>query len=330
MKKILSFITIGIISGFLIPSNSPAEETVKTGVGSMKISGLFQFWYVNDNAENADDTFLIRRTQLQVSGSINAKFKYLIMVDPAKELKENPDYSVDQKSRMLQDVILTYVVDKNNSVNLGQFKVPLSIEGLSSNANLDLAERALFMSVGNYGGNRDIGIMAAGTYPTYEYQIGFFNGEGQNTSDANDGKDVGARLVWKPIPGLHLGMSVYNGSKGDTEVTQDREGLETKYEWQQYAIKGEYMKGTDGNIDKKGWYLLASYKLNQKWQGVVRYEKWDPDTSVDNSKDEKDLTLGINYFMDSNHAKLQLNYIKRDIAQGDNSNKIIGALQIAL
>ena len=75
---------------------------------------------------------------------------------------------------------------------------------------------------------------------------------------------------------------------------------------------------------------MATYSFNRDWQGVVRYEGWTPDKST-STNSERDLTLGINYFMEAYNAKLQLNYIRRDYTSSSNPNEniVMSAVQIA-
>ena len=90
------------------------------------------------------------------------------MVDPAKALTIINSTSGRRDDNIVtgivQDVFLTLTLNKHLNLNAGQFKVPLSLEGLESSAALD-TERALFISDrargGAYGDIRNI-VMAFG------------------------------------------------------------------------------------------------------------------------------------------------------------------------
>jgi phosphate-selective porin OprO/OprP len=79
----------------------------------------------------------------------------------------------------------------------GQFKVPFSLEELTSDLHIDFVERSLINElVPSY----DRGVMAYGNIKQgiVSYSLGSFNGTGQNASDNNGDKDVAARMVIAP------------------------------------------------------------------------------------------------------------------------------------
>ena len=71
-----------------------------------------------------------------------------------------------------------------------------------------------------------------------------------------------------------------------------------------------------------------TYLLAPKIQGVFKFDRFDKDTRVALNR-ENDVTLGLNWFLDGNYAKLQLNYILRDREDGlDIGNQVLGAIQV--
>ena len=157
---------------------APKAPTVESGTGTIKLNGLLQGWFMAGN-EGVRDTFRIRRTELKFTGIITPNFKWTVMVDPSKALAVNNTYttadgrqiikdtSINQAGRILQDAFITYTANSNVNLNVGQFKVPLSLEGLQSSAALETVERALFITDrargGAYGDVRDLGVMAHGS-----------------------------------------------------------------------------------------------------------------------------------------------------------------------
>jgi phosphate-selective porin len=262
------------------------------------------------------------------------------MIDPAKALSLNntfttvsgttvlKDTSVNQASRILQDAFITLSYFKRANINAGQFKVPLSLEGLQSSGQLD-TERALFASDrargGTFGDVRDVGIMLYGPLSKeVDYQIGVFNGSGesQNDVDKNDQKAVAGRLVVRPtfIRGLQLGGSGVwgNGQRAD-RPRRDRLGAESMFVRGPITLKGELMTGSDGAVHRRGYYGHFGYRFDPKFQGIFRIDTWDPDIARENNAanaTERDYVAGFNYFIREKYFKLQFNYLRKTFANG--------------
>jgi len=314
-------------------------NAVEVGIGKIKFNGLLQTWFLAGNG-GLTDTFRIRRAELKFTGEISPHFKWTVMIDPAKALSLNntfttvsgttvlKDTSVNQASRILQDGFITLSYFKRANINAGQFKIPLSLEGLQSSGQLD-TERALFASDrargGTFGDIRDVGIMLYGPLSKeVDYQIGVFNGSGesQNDLDKNDQKAVAGRLVVRPsfIRGLQLGGSGVwgNGQRAD-RPRRDRLGAESMFVRGPFTLKGELMTGSDGAIHRRGYYGHFAYKFDPKFQGIFRVDTWDPDIARENnaaSATERDYVAGFNYFIREKYFKLQFNYLRKTFANG--------------
>lgn len=312
---------------------------VEVGIGKIKFNGLLQTWFVGGNG-GVIDTFRIRRAELKFTGEISPHFKWTLMIDPAKSLSLNntfttvagtsvvKDTSVNQASRILQDAFITLSYLKRANVNVGQFKVPLSLEGLQSSTQLD-TERALFASDrargGTFGDIRDVGIMVYGPLSkAVDYQVGIFNGSGesQNDLDKNDQKALAGRLVVRPpvIRGLQLGGSGVwgNGQRAD-RPRRDRLGAESLFVRGPVTLKGELMTGSDGPIHRRGYYGHFAYLFDPKVQGVFRVDTWDPDIARETNGAnalERDYVAGFNYFIRERYFKLQFNYLRKTFPSG--------------
>ncbi|MGH9933116.1 MAG: porin [Pyrinomonadaceae bacterium] len=310
---------------------------VEVTSGKIKFNGLLQAWFIGGNGGQTD-TFRIRRAELKFTGEMSPHFKWTVMVDPSKSLSLNntfttiggtpvvKDTSVNQASRILQDAFITLSYWKKVNINVGQFKIPLSLEGLQSSGTLD-TERALFASDrargGTYGDIRDVGLMFYGPLTKrVDYQIGIFNGSGesQNDLDKNDQKAVAGRLVVRPsiFRGLQVGGSGVwgNGQRGD-RPRRDRLGAEALFVHGPLTVKGEVMTGSDGAIHRRGYYGHFGYQFNERAQGVFRIDTWDPDISKENtaaSASERDYVAGVNYLVREKYFKLQFNYVRKTYA----------------
>jgi phosphate-selective porin len=300
--KLILCLVIGLLqSGF--------AEFIESGFGKIKLNGLMQFWYQNDNAGTPKDTFRIRRAEIKLGGEIESGIvSWAVMIDPA-QIREDTD-----RKSPLQDFIITLTPYKFCSIDFGQYKVPFGMEGLESSAKLDVIERSALATEFKWTDYRDIGFTIRGDFKVGNIKIhpavGIFNGEGGNKLDVNSSKDFVGRLIVKPTEMIHLGIAHYNGKSDKTKLDNIRTGIEIKFENEPFTVYGEYAIGKSNEKNKQTYYLTLGYKITNSLQVVLRYDWYDPD--IDTKDDEKhEDTIGLNYFIKEHNAKIQFNYIYR-------------------
>jgi len=322
------------------PAKPATANGVEPGYGKIKFSGLLQGWYTSGN-QGVRDSFRLRRAELKFTGDITPQIKWTVMIDPAKSLALNNTYttvagtrvvadtSVNQAGRILQEAFIAYELKPNMRLWVGQFKLPLSMEGLQSSGALDTVERAMFASDrgrgGSYGDIRDLGAMLSGTVnKQIDYQVGMFNGSGesQNDVDKGDQKAVIGRLVFRPaaIRGLQFGGSGAWGRGVRAENPRhDRLGAEVRYSRDKFTFKSEVMRGSDADLNRIGYYAHVGYRATGRIEPVFRVDFWDPDRRHESNASnvaERDFVTGFNYLLAENHAKLQLNYVRKTFPSG--------------
>ena len=329
------------------PVESPAELKVSKE-GFFQPSANLQVWAIASHLANPatpneswTNMLRIRRAELKIKGEIIRKtFGYAVMFDPARLLDfsnktipvtgEEPaptnagSVSVAQppaggSTSILQDAWLTYFNDYAD-ISVGQFKVPVSLEGSGSAAKLYLPERALVSR--KYGDRRDLGIKAEKKFDTFGFTLGVFSGEGQNKLDSNDQKDLALRLEVYPVKDVTLAAVGYTSiTERDLVGTKDRIEGDIKLEKYHALLQAEYIRGWDMNgtpaqhqrVQGQGFYVLAGYTFFDKLQPVVRIGSLDPDVDHDEhgaiAPDPNDETtsyeLGVNYYFKGHDAKLQ-------------------------
>lgn len=301
------------------------KQPAVSGAGNVTFSGLLQVWGSAGDA-GFNDTMRIRRAELRLTGSFQERAAWTVMIDPSKLLSVNSG-AVTQASRPLQDASITLRVSPTLSVVAGQTKLPLSLEGLDSSAALDTVERALFLSDrargGGYGDVRDIGVMARGSLAAkrVDYSLGIFNGSGdsQNETDRNDRKTLAGRLTWRPAAGWQFGTSAAWDGGGDSanHVRRDRFGADALFTRDRLRIKAEYMRGTDGPIDREGYYAHVGWKLTPRIESIVRVDQWDPDTRSDAtaaSARERDYIAGLNFDILQKNLRMQAAAVRKTFA----------------
>ncbi len=317
---------------------SKESKTVEAGFGKIKFGGLLQGWYAAGD-RGFSNTFRLRRAEMKFTGELMPKVKWTIMIDAAKALSLRTTTAtvdgipvirtvgVNQSSRILQDAFITLSYIKRANLSIGQFKIPLSREGLQSSSDLDTIERALFLTDrargGGLGDARDLGVMVFGSLnKQIEYQAGIFNGVGENHNDVdqNDRKAFVGRVVFRPsfIKGLQLGASgaIGNGTR-TANPRRDRLGAELVYDRDRLRIKGELMTGADGDVHRRGYYAHFGYRIFPKVEAIFRYDVFDPDIRREATAatvTERDYIGGVNYYIKDNNLKLQINYVRKTFA----------------
>jgi len=253
-----------------------------------------------------------------------------------------PSIAINQSSNILQELQLSYLLKKaklaanNQYIDLGQFKIPIGYEGdLVSSGALQAVERALMfrqrdLASGGYGDIRETGAQLRGTLGSqFDYRLAVFNGLGerQNNLATSDNKAFVARLVYKPqgIQGLQLGVSGGIGNTRNTGSSQSSPGatradrsvinLFGVYRKNKLTFQSEYLTadsqfvGSTTTRDIKSYYGSLGYLFNPKIEGVFRYDTFDFNRHG-NDDAPKEITLGLNYYIKGNNAKIQLNLVR--------------------
>jgi len=323
---------------FSVPLFAEEKFTLSTNGVEIKFSGLTQIWgttsFSKEKTFGSDPiTFRLRRSELKFSGNIEGeKIGWLVMLDPAA-----------RPSEPLQDLYISLNYIPKTEFRFGQFKFPLSMEGLASTGQLDFAERALV--VRTFADKRDIGAMLSGKFNRWEWQAGAFNGNGQNKTDDNNFKNWVGRVVIKPTNSVNFGASGYWGKEMvffdevrggyvyriPRNDNRFRVAGELKIDYKKLAARAEAIWVADecclnirtftvgGTYYRWGGYSTLLYKFLEKHQFAVRAEWFNPYFS--GGRDNTFITtLGYNFFF-SPRAKWQFNLQSLVEQQGDFENK---------
>jgi phosphate-selective porin OprO/OprP len=286
---------------------------------ALQVSGLLQARYQGYEQPTAINSFDMHRARLDVKGDLDPNWSYEIYTEFAGTTK-------------LLDAYTTYRIADFLKFTAGQFKVPFSAESLNSDAQLEFIDRAQVVEalagrskdvIGNQNG-RDIGAQVGGNFVKlddhylFEYEFGVFNGAGYDvTADNNNHKDIAGRLVIYPLSGLRIGADFYNGqgfyaigTAPAASHKRDREGIDGKYVIDNLTLKAEFDKGTDGSLNRNGWYGQVSYfLLNKKLEPALRYDTYDP-TQISMTDRTTNYMAGVNYYFNQ-WAKFTVDYVDR-------------------
>lgn len=299
---------------FLVQASLAEEKT--SPQPSLKLDSFTQVGYTH--WEEGESEFKIRRARVGLKGDVFKNINYRLQVDATK-------------SPILLEAIVEFSLSSRLGLRIGQFKVPFSLESLTSSSSLDTINRSQAVEnlgpgrdIGSYG--RDIGVMASGKFSKVECFLGIFNGSGINRADLNKQKDMAARLVLHPLDFIQVAAAFYKGHYssdiGVTPVRRDRSGIEVFLNRLRFSLKGEYIFAKDGQTSREGWYVQTGYfVLSKKLQSIIKYDSYDKEREM--AGDKRDvMTVGLNLFFTEN-TKFQINYELHREESGNRSSSVL-------
>lgn len=301
----------------------------------VKLSGYMQARFLSQQEAGKADGLDIRRARLDARGTVTKRWEYKLQ----GELAGSPK---------LLDASISYKYNEWLKLSAGQLKVPFSAENLTSSSKLVSIDRSQVVEalaarskdvIGSQSG-RDLGIQASGSLfrvgdrYAVDYAVGGFNGAGINTGDNNEAKDLAARLLFHPLKNLDIGASYYNGYGRWGNPARDQQRIryaaELAYSFSVIDLRGEYIQGADGSIQRSGWYAqAAAFVYRKSVQLVVKYDTYDPDNSSEKKGDATtNYVAGVNVNINDT-VRFQAAYTNRN-EEGPSVNNDLLAVQLQI
>jgi hypothetical protein len=340
VRIICSTIAILAFSGILLAQGT----TVDT---APKFSGYIRSWYQSDFSTNQGQ-FLVKMARVNVGGNVNEFASYKFMVDAAPLSKFSTTTTTINGTKVLtgasstfSDILLdaqaTIAPVKDLSFSMGQFKVPFSTDNLRGGASIDFVNRPLLTNVAP--ALRDIGFMGSykikGSTPI-DVSAGLFNGTGQNKAEGDRSSNYVSRVNVGIIKGLNAAANYYGGTNAGSDLSIVDLGVDWAVD--QFFVDGEYAmrdsKTLGTTLSSSSYFAYVLYNLQfvdseiKSIVPAVRYESFDPNTSV-SSNEVGRITLGVAVeFAKVSYAQFRINYEKYDYKNGTpNPNKLIFEVQ---
>lgn len=320
------------------------KTTWQTYSRDITMGGYVQAWYTwVDEDAGVDDTFSVGRLYWWMRGDITDKWSVFV----------GPYLSHDF---MLLDAMVKYEHADWLNISAGQFLLPYSYEQLTSSSRIDTIQRAQVTNM--CSNHRDIGVRANGAFAEgkVSYGAAMVNGNGINTTDDNDKKDVIGRVQVQPFldsesspltgllvagafqygeqPWIVTTVDPATGASVDTDIGDEKR---TRYlgtviwNYDKFKVQGEFAQEEleDTNVTMDGYYVLATYDVNVDSmivQPVVKYEEFDPNDAITN--DETTITtVGANLFFGGKKSRLALNYRLIDEEPEVDNNELLAMWQ---
>ena len=279
MKK---SIILALMALTAVSASAQKKQTIElpSWLSNVKLSGYGMTQYQYSGQKNAEsNSFNIRMARISLEGRIADDFYWKTQV------QFNGNTSNLGSSPRMVDLFAEWQKFEYFKVKIGQFKNPFTFEnpmhpidqgfmGYSQNVSklAGFSDRA-----GEHASNgRDIGLQFQGDFlknangrNLLHYQVGVFNGQGINTKDVDNQKNVIGGVWLMPVSGMRIGAFGWTGSyarKGNwTETVADPTSSVTpgatkeithtnevrKLAQNRYAFSFEYKKD--------GWTVRSEY-----------------------------------------------------------------------
>ena len=231
-------IILALMALTTVSASAQKKQTIElpSWLSNVKLSGYGMTQYQYSGQKNAEsNSFNIRMGRIALEGRIADDFYW------KTQIQFNGNTSNLGASPRMVDLFAEWQKFEYFKVKIGQFKNPFTFEnpmhpidqgfmGYSQNVSklAGFSDRA-----GEHASNgRDIGLQLQGDFlknangrNLLHYQIGVFNGQGTNTKDVDNQKNVIGGVWLMPVSGMRIGAFGWTGSyarKGNwTETVAD-------------------------------------------------------------------------------------------------------------
>jgi hypothetical protein len=120
-----------------------------------------------------------------------------------------------------------------------------------------------------------------------------------NRDSNNSDKAIGGRIGFKPSRPWEFGISYYSGAyTSDGRQNLSILDFDAQYRKAGWTVRGEYVRALEetsvDDLNKHGYYAEAAYRLNRKFEPVVRYDRADLDDG--SGHDVSRSTVGLVFY----------------------------------
>ena len=273
-------IILALMALTTVSASAQKKQTIElpSWLSNVKLSGYGMIQYQYSGQKNAEsNSFNIRMGRIALEGRIADDFYW------KTQIQFNGNTSNLGSSPRMVDLFAEWQKFEYFKVKIGQFKNPFTFEnpmhpidqgfmGYSQNVSklAGFSDRA-----GEHASNgRDIGLQLQGDFlknasgrNLLHYQIGVFNGQGINTKDVDNQKNVIGGVWVMPVSGMRIGAFGWTGSyarKGEwTEIVRVPFG--TNFDQVRIITRPDYRKLNQNRYafsfeyKKDGWTVRSEY-----------------------------------------------------------------------
>ena len=332
MKKRLSTLALFVL---MVGMSANAQEKTTKWYDNLKFSGYGMLQYQGVDKEDAEEnTFNLRLLRLMLDGKIGD-------VAWRAQLQGTSNAGPSAATCNLVDLYAEWVKHPEFRVKVGQFKRAFTFENPTNPITQGwFSYGQVVNSLSGFGdrsgekssGGRDIGVQVQGDlFKTaagrnlFHYQVGVYNGEGINSKDKDNRKDIIGGVWIMPVAGVRIGAFGWTGSRGamvdnngeEVSMKKNRYALSAEYDKDEYTFRAEYIHSQGWGAQKVGSNVIDYSKgdkadgfyafgivpvVKSKLHAKARYNTYRQSKTWASSKTYYE--VGLNYFFSKN---LQLN-----------------------
>lgn len=284
----------------------------------------------DDDSDLNYDTSLIN---VGLSGKFRSdKEKYTLLFDLT------PDIFEDFSHRFLLDAHIETTRIKNNTILFGSSRPQVGYEGGNSAKTIPFLTRS--QAARNFSNARKTGVKIDGKYKWVDYEIGGFSSD-IRYHEFFPGIEGNIWVDFKPLANieekygkLFIGGGISHGERNSTDFSVASSAI--RYNKEKFWARAEYQHadGSNGGSglttrEGYGYNLTLAYRLTRKLELLARYDDFDKDKSIKNNN-SKEYTVGLNWYILGQTARVMLNYIFCENEAKSDSHKILLGTQLIL
>lgn len=338
MKKLFLSLTLALS---MMATSAMAQQNPVKWINNVKLSGYGMVQYQYSGKKNdKSNTFNLRLARISLDGRVLKDWYW------KAQIQFNGNTSNLGTSPRVVDLFVEWQHFDWMRVKIGQFKNPFSFEnpmhpidqGFMSYSQNILALTNFNGRDGSHASNgRDIGLQLQGDFlknaagrNLLHYQIGVFNGQGINTKDVDQQKNVIGGIWVMPVAGMRLGWFGWTGSyarkgtwadagdglehSGIRSLQQRRYAFSAEYVTHDWTMRSEYIHSTgygfkqryqdadeatdctlssDGDKAQGVYALVIAPIIPKTFHAKARYDMYEP--TGDASKMKTNYEVGLDY-----------------------------------
>ena len=241
-----------VLVGLWMPLLAAEEPGVELLAGRLSVDALVlsgaHWWQVEERGLTSSG-FIIDRVQVPVglTGRLN----------PIASMRASCDISFLQP----QDLYVDLQWPNGLGIRAGQFKLPVGVEQMTGPGQAKLANGSLLAAYARPVDVRDLGLSGAWTRERVGVVLAVIDGNGPNTGDNNDRKDLCGRVAVRPWrgSGIELAARGYYGCPDPAKAAWRTAAVELIMESSRMSIRAELQNLESAEQHNNAGYLQLAY-----------------------------------------------------------------------